>query len=306
MGMTYNFYAGGGIDRVSHLRTDAAWLAARLDDPSTRLIPVWRSQSLVVNGESPGAVRIALAEARGLLELARISVMLGLIDDAAHVAIDLSHIDRQAIEDLLGPWGLITDLRRVGPLLERREGALLAYARGMLHWHQRHRFCGVCGAPTTSTRAGHVLKCTGSTCGAEHFPRSDPAVIMLVHHGERCLLGRQSIWPKGAYSTLAGFVEPGESLEEAVAREVFEETSVRVEDVRYHSSQPWPFPGSLMLGFHARALDPSTLLADPEEIEDAQWFSRSDIAEFPRRGLFLPRMDSIARRLVEDWVAEGV
>src|SRR5262249_49094954 len=146
-----------------------------------------------------------------------------------------------------------TDLRRVGPLLERFEGSLLAYARGITYWHQRHRFCGVCGAPTRSRDAGHVRVCLNETCKTQHFPRTDPAVIMLVHDGDRCLLGRQSVWPTGMHSTLAGFVEPGESLEEAVAREVREETAIEVTDVAYHSSQPWPFPSSVMLGFHARA-----------------------------------------------------
>ncbi len=193
-------------------------------------------------------------------------------------------------------------MRRVGPLLPRHEGALLAYARGIAYWHERHRFCGVCGAPTQSAEGGHVRRCTGPACGTTHFPRTDPAVIMLVHDGERCLLGRKPGWPAGMHSTLAGFVEPGESLEEAVAREVFEEAGIRVDDVTYHSSQPWPFPASLMLGFHARART-LEITVDPEELEHAAWFERSFLlARQDDDTLRLPRRDFIARRLVEDWL----
>src|SRR5690606_35249197 len=131
--------------------------------------------------------------------------------------------------------------------------ALLAYARGLVHWHVRHRFCPACGGPMQSAEAGHVRRCAGSSCGTQNFPRTDPAVIMLVSDGERAILGRQRVWPAGMHSVLAGFVEPGESLEDAVAREVLEEVGVAVSDVTYHSSQPWPFPASIMLGFYARA-----------------------------------------------------
>ena len=144
--------------------------------------------------------------------------------------------------------------------------------------------------------------CTAPTCQTHHFPRTDPAVIMLVSCGERCLLGRQRVWPAGMYSTLAGFVEPGESLEDAVAREVREEAGVAVAEVRYHSSQPWPFPGSIMLGFHAEALSPA-LVVNRDELEDARWFSRSELLASPEDESFrLPRRDSIARRLVESWL----
>src|SRR3546814_482718 len=177
------------------------------------------------------------------------------------------------------PPGVFTDLRRIGPLLERFEGSLLAYARGLLWWHQRHRFCGVCGHPTVSVKGGHQRSCTNQACAAPQFPRTDPAVIMLVHDGERCLLGRQRVWPDGMYSTLAGFVEPGETLEEAVAREVWEESGIQVRDVRYHSAQPWPFPSSLMLGFHAAAKS-FEIVRNDDELGDAQWYTAEDLAGF--------------------------
>ena len=192
-------------------------------------------------------------------------MLLGLVEERAVFAVDVSACEMPLEELAAGAALEFTDLRRVGPLLPRQEGALLAYARGIAYWHERHRFCGVCGAPTRSEEGGHVRRCTDAACGTTHFPRTDPAVIMLVHDGERCLLGRKSEWPKGMHSTLAGFVEPGESLEEAVAREVFEETGIHVTDVIYHSSQPWPFPASLMLGFHAKALS-TAITVDPEEL----------------------------------------
>jgi NAD+ diphosphatase len=229
-------------------------------------------------------------------------VLLGIVEERAIFAVDLSHCE--APLDAIAATGAFdfTDLRRVGPLLPRTEGALLAYARGIAYWHERHRFCGVCGAPTRSEEGGHVRRCTNGACEATHFPRTDPAVIMLVHDGERCLLGRKAEWPKGMHSTLAGFVEPGESLEEAVAREVFEETGIEVEEVTYHSSQPWPFPASLMLGFHARART-RTITIDADELEHAAWYERADLlAREDDDTLRLPRRDSIARRLVEDWL----
>ena len=185
--------------------------------------------------------------------------------------------------------------------MRRTDSALLAYAKGLAHWHARHRFCGVCGEGTEAKDAGHVRVCTGPDCATQHFPRTDPAVIMLVTDGDRCLLGHNKRFPERIYSTLAGFVEPGESLEEAVAREVLEETGVRVGRVQYHSSQPWPFPASIMLGFHAEA-ESEAITVQAAELVDARWFSRAEIANFEQLGLRLPRPDSIARRLVEHWL----
>jgi len=194
------------------------------------------------------------------------------------------------------------DLRQLAGRLDRHEGALLAFARAMVFWHSRHRFCGVCGAPTQSEEAGHMRRCTDPACAAMHFPRTDPAVIMLVTDGERALMGRNKNFVPGMYSTLAGFVEPGESLEDAVAREVLEETGIAVGAVHYHSSQPWPFPANIMLGFHADATT-TEIKVDYGELEDARWFERDWILAHVDDDTFrLPRRDSIARRLVEDWL----
>jgi NAD+ diphosphatase len=301
-----NFYAGSSLDRLAKLRHDASWIAARLADPTTRLVPVWRAQNLVIAGASPTAAWLTVARARSLITETREVALLGLIDEVAHFAIEVSDLEDPAPVLSLAEAATFADLRAVGPLLNREEGAVLAYARGLMHWHARHHFCGVCGHPTRSAEAGHVRRCTNPACGTSHFPRTDPAVIMLVHDGgDHVILGRQAQWPPGMHSVLAGFVEPGENLEEAVTREVAEEVGIAVTDVRYQSSQPWPFPASIMLGFTARALATDLQLAD-DELETARWYTRAELRRSPENESFrLPRRDSIARRLLEDWLAEG-
>jgi NAD+ diphosphatase len=187
-------------------------------------------------------------------------------------------------------------LRDLAPTLSQADGGMVAHAVALLNWHRRHRFCANCGTPSDSREAGHIRRCP--KCGAEHHPRTDPVVIMLVHDGDRAILGRQAHWPPGRYSALAGFVEPGESLEEAVAREVREETGARVADVAYHSSQPWPFPASLMLGFIARWTSGEPVVGDGE-LEDVRWFTREEIAAGEAK---LPPRQAIARRLIEEWL----
>jgi NAD+ diphosphatase len=301
-----NFYASAAVDRLGQLRRDDRWIAERLADPATRILPVWRTHSLVIAGGTPSAAWLSVERAGPLLREVREVAFLGFHESIAHFAIEVSHLEDPAPVTSLAEAATFADLRTVGPLLDRHQGALLAYARGMMHWHGRHRFCGVCGHPTASLEAGHVRRCTNEACGASHFPRTDPAVIMLVHDGgDRVVLGRQKIWPPGMHSVLAGFVEPGESLEDAVRREVAEEVGIALAEVTYHSSQPWPFPSSIMLGFMARAattdLDPAT-----DEIETARWYTRAELRASPENEAFrLPRRDSIARRLVEDWLAEG-
>jgi NAD+ diphosphatase len=295
-----NFYTGG-LDRVSHLRKDPDWLANRRTHPTSRFIPLWRGQNLIAGpeSESPHA-QFVPPEALGIPDTDL--VLLGTDEQGAYFAYDLSHLDEPPAPLTTDPQTQFLDLRRVGPLMPRGEASMLAYARGMAYWHQRHRFCGVCGHPTRATEAGHVLRCSNEACATPHFPRTDPAVIMLVHDGDRCLLGRQKVWAPGMYSTLAGFVEPGESLEEAVAREVYEETRVTLDSVTYHSSQPWPFPASLMLGFHARAKT-TDVTVDLSELEDARWYEKSWLLSHVDDETFrLPRKDSIARRLMEDWL----
>ncbi|GAB4353751.1 MAG: NAD(+) diphosphatase [Kiloniellaceae bacterium] len=301
-----NFYSGVPLDRADSLRGDAERLAALLRDPGSRVVPLWRSQHLIAAEAS--AVILARGELDGLLEVARETIFLGLREETAYLAVDLSPLEEPEIGALAAGRGSFQDLRAVGPVMDRQDSALLAYARGLAHWHARHGYCGVCGAPTVSEKGGHQRRCSNAGCNAVHFPRTDPAVIMLVHDGgDRCLLGRQPFWPPGMHSTLAGFVEPGESLEEAVAREIREEVglTLAVEEVEYHSSQPWPFPSSIMLGFHARA-DYAEPRLGPDELESARWYTRDELRNSPENETFkLPRRDSIARRLIEDWLEEG-
>ena len=309
-----NPYAAGPLERADHLRQDQTWLSASLTDPETRFVPVWRSRNLMATYQESGetaltaasAVWLAVEEAAEAIRQTAETVFLGLAEGRAYVALDLSHLEESKAESLTGPGSRFRDLREVGPLLGRDEGAVLAYARGLVHWHNRHRFCGVCGRPTESTQGGHVRLCTNRDCGASHFPRTDPAVIMLVHDGgDRCVLGRQRIWPPGMHSTLAGFVETGESLEDAVAREVQEEVGLALHDIHYHSSQPWPFPSSIMLGFHAEARH-APLEVNTDELESAAWYSRADLVSSPEDQSFrLPRLDSIARRLIHDWLGQS-
>jgi NAD+ diphosphatase len=296
-----NFYAANGLDRAGHRRREPQWLEARLAHPETLFVPVWRGQNLVAS-VADGAPSAITVRREALISLEGDAVLLGLREERAYFALDLSHHETPlALIRVEGPIEF-TDLRRVGPLLARPDGALLAYARGIVYWHGRHKFCGLCGNPTRSEEGGHVRRCIKPDCNAAHFPRTDPAVIMLVTDGDRALLGRQKIWAPGMHSTLAGFVEPGESLEEAVAREVHEETGIVVDEVTYHSSQPWPFPASIMLGFTARAAT-TDVRVDAEELEAARWFDRDFMLSHTDDDTFrLPRRDSIARRLIEDWL----
>ncbi len=305
------FYTAAGLDRADGLRGDAAWVEKQLRDPRTCVLPVWRNRNLVANGSrSPALHALNGPAAQSLLRTPAEPVLLGLAGDVSYFAVDLSDLEENAAVELAGEAAFV-ELRQAGALMRREEGSMLAYARGMLHWHRRHRFCGDCGHPTENTSGGHVRRCTNPDCGRPHFPRTDPAVIMLVTRpgpdGGSCLLGHKDVFPTRMYSTLAGFVEPGESLEEAVAREVMEETGVAVIDVRYRASQPWPFPASLMLGFRAVATSFDITVCE-RELDDARWFTRAEVAAMGRFNdekaeRRLPRADSIALWLIEEWLS---
>ena len=295
-----NFFSGGTLDRAALLRRDEGRLATLLKEAASKLFPIWRSQNLV---KDDAIVGLPHSELEALLEEGETPIFLGLRNGEACFACDVSHHELEAIPRLVSA-GEFADIRTIGGQLSQADGALLAFARAMVHWHRTHRFCGVCGKTTLPAQGGHVRRCTNPACKHEIYPRTDPAVIMLVTAGDQCLLGRQAIWTPGMYSTLAGFVEPGETPEEAVAREVMEETGIEVTGVRYHSSQPWPFPGSLMIGFQAEAKRAKPRI-DTHELEAADWFSRDEIRNFANRGMSLPRPISIARRLIEDWLEEG-
>jgi NAD+ diphosphatase len=280
------------------MRSDPAWFDSALADERSRVVPVWNSRNLIAEGDPPGAggPRAAWLEL-GQIEPERRNsndlILLGHINDSSFFAYEVEGIDPPASPD----GTRYEDLRMVASMLPADEAGVLGYARAMVTWRRRHRYCGSCGAKTLPAKGGHVLVCANPVCRHEQFPRIDPAIIVLVSDAERALLGRQAAWPVGRYSTIAGFVEPGESLEDAVAREVLEETGVQVDRIEYHSSQPWPFPSSLMLGFVAHAVTHEVHLKD-EELEDARWFTRAEIiAGTP----ILPPRQSISYRLIETW-----
>src|SRR5712672_3849030 len=292
-----NVFAGPYVDRVAHLRQDAAWFASALADAGSRVVPVWNSRSLIADGETARAAFPTLGEIADRRPDPDALVLLGRVDEMNFFAYEIEGLDPPQ----LAGGGRFEDLRLVASLLPPDEAGLLGYARAMISWRRRHRFCGSCGTKTIPAKGGHVLVCTNAGCRHEQFPRLDPAIIVLVSDGERALLGRQASWPVGRYSTIAGFVEPGESLEDAVAREVVEETGIVVDQIEYHSSQPWPFPASLMLGFTAHALTTEVHLRD-QELEDARWFTRAELAS---NGALLPPRQYISFRLIEHWFDAG-
>jgi NAD+ diphosphatase len=290
------------LDRASTLRADPEWIARRLGDSTSTAVFAGRDGILTRNGDAPELVRRPIddlaAAGVGLAE----PILLGLEEDRALFAVDLDALPRASAEALTH-GATVVALRAAGALLPRSEGGLAAYLVAMLNWHRRHRFCPNCGTPTAVAEAGYSRSCP--SCGAVHFPRTDPVVIMLVDGGGQLLLGRHAEWPPLRYSVLAGYVAPGETLEEAVAREVREESGIEIEDPRYVASQPWPFPHSLMLGFEARA-DGGEPTARDGELEDVRWFTL-DAARAAVGGqsseLELPPPASIARLLIERWVA---
>jgi NAD+ diphosphatase len=292
-----NILAGPYLNRAAHWRRDEERVLAALADPGTLIVPVWRTQNLVGAIDGVTAAEFVTGIDRlGDIDPADL-ILLGEFRGQMCFAVEMP-ADRQPA---FGSTARFRDLRTLAGELPRDEAGLLAYARAMILWRERHRFCGRCGAPTLPAQAGHILKCSDAVCGNQQFPRIDPAIIVLITDGERALLGRQAAWPQGRYSTIAGFVEPGESLEDAVIREVMEETGVVVDAVEYHSSQPWPFPSSLMLGFTAHAATTEVHLHDAE-LEAARWLSRDEIAA---GAVALPTAHSISFRLIEDWFDAG-
>lgn len=297
-GRPISLTATGGIDRAAHCRTDEAWLAAAWSHPTTRVFVVSGGQALIEDN-SEGNTELVMMPSFDAPFTEAHRYFLGVDEDGVrYFALQKDTLPGR-MDDIARPAGL----REAGVLLSARDAELMAHAIGLENWQRTHRFCSRCGERTVIAEAGHMRRC--QACGAEHYPRTDPAVIMLVRdEQDRALLGRQVHWPEGRFSTLAGFVEPGESLEAAVIREVAEEAGVAVGEVDYVASQPWPFPASLMLGFMAWATSPE-IRVDGHEIEDARWFSREDIRNAIKSGEVLPPSGiSIAARLVELWYGE--
>jgi NAD+ diphosphatase len=290
-----NIFAGAYLDRRSDARHREDWLDEARGDEHALYIGMRAGAALVSLTGTAGQPRIAfLHGADPRVQAARDPegmVLLGWYHSRRCLLVELPE---QVAAEREGE--ALAELRPMAGDLPPDEAGLLAYARALNLWRANHRYCSRCGSPSRSARAGHVRQC--AHCGHESFPRLDPAIIVLVHSEDAALLGRQANWPPGRYSTIAGFVEPGESLEDAVRREVHEETGITTDDINYHSSQPWPFPASLMLGFTARASKAAPVLHDGE-LEDARWFTREQLQS---GAVGLPPAVSISRRLIDGWL----
>jgi len=302
-----NCYTLQGLDRKAEQRSNAEWIADQLARPDAGLLPIWRGHTLVTpDGDSNKIAPLHPDAVAGEPSLADAGtpIFLGVHAEGPRFALPING----AVSDLpekLASFGDMMDLRTAGREMHPAEASVFAHAKALSEWQERHRYCPACGSVNNVVDAGHVLKCSGPDCGRSQFPRMDPAIIVRVVFEDRILLGRQAVWAPHQYSVVAGFVEPGESLEQAVVREVEEEAGVPVIEVHYQSSQPWPFPGNIMLGFAAVASDDQITLHD-NELEHARWFTRDEIVTgLNERWLRVPPNISISFRLIEHWFNEG-
>ena len=303
-----NTFAGNPLDRASERRGDRDWLRQKLEEPESLAIALWNGRPLVEDGpkdpDGPDKpVRIAYLPTALAKELAagdeRV-LFLGLWKDTAVFAIDFEGEADPASGPLTG-YGRFEDLRATALRLPASDAAMIATAKAVFEWRRRHGHCPSCGERTVVVDGGWKRVC--EACRTEHFPRTDPVVIMLPTFGERCLLGRQAVWPKGMYSALAGFLEPGEAIEEACAREIKEEAGLTAVSVRYHSTQPWPYPSSLMIGLIAEVSDDNAA-PDQTELEEVRWFTREEARQLIRGeypGAMAPQALAIAHQLIKAW-----
>jgi NAD+ diphosphatase len=299
-------FAGNPLDRAAPRRTDADWIQSLLDDPATRVLPLHELKPRIRDGSRTALEWQPVACWRRRIDEGATLVLLGIGDGRAHFALDAGAREIPPEED-----AATVDVRTLAASIAGGEAAILAEARALIDWHARHRYCAQCGTASDLASGGWVRRCPN--CRAQHYPRVDPVVIMLAVNGEQCLLGRNRRRVGTRYSCLAGFVEPGETLEEAVRREVFEESGIRVGRVRYLASQPWPFPSTLMVGMLAEALS-EAITVDPEELAEACWFERDEVrrmvarsqSDRPIRGVAtLPPPLAIGHQIARRW-AMGV
>ena len=297
-----HIFAGNPLNRGEVERRDEAWISDTARDPSSRFLPMRGPDILLTTGDEArlGWLSWATLEAQGT---AAAPFFLGLLEGTAYFVIDLAKDDAAAALEQLEGYRFEEARNAAESLLSGPDAGIMAQGRAQINWHNRHGFCSVCGHPTVIRRGGQKRECP--ECRAEHFPRVDPVIIMVVSDGDRCLLGqsRGRLAAMNRYSALAGFVDQGESIEEAVAREVMEEAGLRVKNVRYHSSQPWPFPSSLMIGCHAHAAT-TEIAMDNEEMTDVQWFDRSEVLlamEGNSEKLRVPGPVAIAHHLIKAW-----
>ena len=302
-------FAGGDLDRAAHLRANGQRMRDLHEAVGSRYLPFRGPDPLVAEDPGPSLAWLPFTAVAALVQVEAEALFLGLSDGAARFAVALPETVREA--DLGQDRVSFRGVREIAPLLTVPEASLTALGRSLVEWNAAHAYCPRCGSPARVADAGHARRCANATCGVTQFPRTDPVVIMLVHREGSCLLGRairSRPYPPGLHSCLAGYVEPGESIEEAVRRETWEEAGLRIGRVRYHSSQPWPFPSTLMIGCFAEAL-PGRTRIDPAELESVRWFSRQELQRAVERwdedeALRVPPPLTIAHQLARAWLAE--
>lgn len=295
-------FADNQLDRVGNLRRDPTWVAERLQHPDSRFLAFWQLKVLAHSGDQPSVAWLN-SDVLPHSDQQTGAPLLGIDGEIAYFAVDLSPLEDPQAALSLDAGLEFADVRAIAARLPSHEAGIVAQGRASIDWHARHKFCPACGAPSETQDSGLMRRCT--QCAVEHFPRTDPVVIMLVEHEGRVLLGRQKRWPTGMYSCLAGFVDHGETIEAAVRREVAEEAGITVENVRYHASQPWPFPASLMIGCMAVATT-DAINIDDHELQDARWFDKADIRDrllHPEAhdDFSLPQPMAIAHQLIRAW-----
>ena len=294
-----------GLNRDDFGRKNPNLVGQLLCNSKTRFLPVWKSQNFFSKRKKPFSSMRFLSKKHVVRFFDKAEIIyLGFDREREpYVCIDLSRYE-EAMLDPLAKFGVFGDLRESDSSISGDDGSIMGYARAMCYWHSKNKHCASCGSYTISSNSGHTRHCEKRECGAIQFPRTDPAIIAAITFEDKILLGRQASWPKGMLSVLAGFVEPGETPEHAVAREIFEEAGVRAKNILYQYSQPWPFPASLMLGYTGKA-ESISLTVNKDEIEMASWFTRKEIDMFGRDDFYLPRKMSISRRLIDDWLIKG-
>lgn len=303
------FYCQNPIDRAGNLRKDETWLSDQFKSPQALLMPYWRSKSLF-SASLDSLSYLLLKQSEHIFSVTTETIFLGLENERPVFAVDLSAYELEEASQLVAA-GEFHDLRKVATRLPQEQASLAAYARGLIHWHKTHAYCSHCGSKSEAIQGGHARQCTNQACKAMCFPRLDPAIITLIEHtpqhGEpMCLLGIHDTPAGTICTTLAGFVEPGETLEGAVKREMMEEVGLAVNNVRYVASQPWPFPASIMIGFTAES-DSLEFTLDRDEVPNAAWFTAKELLDASQTGkISLSKIDSIARYLIESWISKNI